>query len=61
MQGEGRTDSDTRDDLAPAAIEVEQHAHVVLLVDRLLEDVLREPTPELLCKLRGLQPGRRVR
>ena len=36
-----RTDGDPGDDLADAAVEVEQHAHVVLLVSWLLEDVLR--------------------
>ena len=35
------TDRDTSDNLTDAAVEVKQHAHVVLFVPRLLENVLR--------------------
>ena len=37
-----RTDGDPRNDLAKAAVEVEEHAKVIVLVDRLLEYILGE-------------------
>ena len=55
-----RTDADSGDDLAHAAVEVEEHAQVVLLVRRLLEDVLRRR--ELVDEARrAREPWGRVR